>query len=335
MSSSDRQTINSNCIVIGGDITGLIIAQILHRQGIKVTVLDENRDIGGRLATCRISQDDSIEGVFDTGVQYFSVTNPQFQVWVDEWLKHGVIKEWCRGFGQAEVKPRYCGVNGINSIAQYLAQNLDIYPNTKAIEVSYEKKWMVETQGDRQYQADMLVMTSPIPESLSLLDASLIAIPLEVRFSLEQIEYDRSIAVLALLEQPSNISPPGGMSLEDDSLAWLADNHQKGISPNGYAVTLLATPNFSDEYWKSDDAEIAYKLITTAADYLDSPVIKYQVHRWHYNLPQNFYNEPCLTLLELPLVMAGDAFVAPTVEGAVMSGIAAGKLIGQRFRVSR
>ena len=90
MSSSDRQTINSNCIVIGGDITGLIIAQILHRQGIKVTVLDENRDIGGRLATCRISQDDSIEGVFDTGVQYFSVTNPQFQVWVDEWLKHGV-----------------------------------------------------------------------------------------------------------------------------------------------------------------------------------------------------------------------------------------------------
>ena len=31
--------------------------------------------------------------------------------------------------------------------------------------------------------------------------------------------------------------------------------------------------------------------------------------------------------------MAGDAFVAPTLEGAVTSALAAGKLIAQRFGV--
>ena len=114
----------------------------------------------------------------------------------------------------------------------------------------------------------------------------------------------------------------------------MADNHQKGISPDGYGVTLHATTKFSDNYWDSDDAEIAYKLVTAAADYLDSPVIKYQVHRWRYSLPKTFYNESCLALLELPLVMAGDAFVAPTIEGAVISGMAAGELISRRFKVN-
>jgi renalase len=334
MSNSDRQITTSDCIIIGGGITGLIIANILHSKGIKVTVLDKGKGIGGRLATRRISHDVIGEGVFDYGTQYFSVSNPQFKVWVDDWLKQGVIKEWCRGFGQTDGKSRYCGVSGTREIAKYLAKNLDVYTNTKAIEVSYDKKWSVATQCDRIYEGDMLVMTPPVPQSLSLLDASFIPIPLEVRFALEQIEYHSCIAILALLEQPSNIPPPGGVSLENSSLVWLGDNHQKGISPQGYAVTLQATPKFSQEYWDSDDAEIAYKLISAAVDYLDSPVVKYQVHRWRYSLPKTFYNEPYLALLELPLVLAGDAFVAPTIEGAVMSGMAAAELIAQRFRVS-
>ena len=332
MTSSDLQIINSDCIVIGGGITGLIIATILQRKGTKVTVLDKGKEIGGLLATRRISHQESIVGVFDYGYQDLSVTNPQFQVWVDEWLEQEVIKQWCRGFDKVS-KPCYYGIEGMNGIATHLAKDLDVRTDTEVVEFSYEQKWLIKTKGDRQYQADMLVMTSPVPQSLALLDASFVPLPLEVRFSLEQIEYDRTIAILALLEKPSSIPAPGGIFLKDKSLAWLADNHQKGISPDGYAVTIHATPKFSDYYWDSDDDEIVYKLITAAVDYLDSPVIKYQLHRWDYSLPKTFYNESYLELLELPLVMAGDAFVAPTVEGAVMSGIAAGEFIGRRFNV--
>lgn len=335
MSSSDSQIINSNCLVIGGGITGLIIAKILHGENLKVRVIDQSQEIGGRLATQRIGTQGAMEGIFDYGIQSFSSTNPQFQSWVDDWLKHDVIKQWCNGFGDSKEIPYYCGVNGNNRIAQYLAQNLDIDTNVKVTGISYEKKWFIETENNQQYQADMLVMTTPVPESLSLLDYSLIPLPLEIRFSLEEIQYHRSIAVLALLEQPSQIPSPGCISLEDDSLAWLIDNHQKGISPHGYAITLQATPQFSHEYWHSDDAEIAYTLLTAAADYLDSPLSQYQVHRWRYSLPKTFYNEPFLALLELPLVMAGDAFVSPTIEGAVISALAAAELITQRFGVGR
>ena len=331
MSSSDERATNSDCIIIGGGISGLIIANILQRNGIKATVLDKGKGIGGRMATRRVTQSDSIEGVFDYGAQYFSVESPQFQVWVDDWLKNNVVKEWNWDLAETNEKPQYCGVGGTRAIARHLAKDLDIHTKTKVVRIKYDKKWLIETENNRQFRGDMLVTTSPIPQTLSLLDDSLIPLPLEVRFSLEEIEYERCIAVLALLERPSKIPSPGGIFLNDDTLAWLGDNHQKGVSPNGYAVTIHASNQFSDYYWDSDDAEIAYKLITAAADYLDSTVMRYQVHRWRYSIPKSFYSEPCLMLLELPLIMAGDAFVAPTIEGAVTSGIAAGKLISKRF----
>ncbi|MEO1669721.1 MAG: FAD-dependent oxidoreductase [Cyanobacteria bacterium J06631_2] len=330
--SSDRRQERTSCIIVGGGITGLITATILQRRGISVTVLDKGKGIGGRMATRRVRHEDSIEGVFDYGTQYFSVKNPQFQTWVDDWLKCGVIKEWCQGFGQADGKPRYCGVNGTRGIAKYLAQDLDVQTDTKVVKINYNGYWIVHTEESQQYEAEMLLLTMPVPQSLDLLDASLVVLPLDVRFALENITYNPCIAVLALLEQPSNIPAPGGIALEDSYLVWLADNCQKGISPNGYAVTLHGSPSFSEDYWDSDDAEIAYRLLTTAADYLAAPVIKYQVHRWRYSQPKTFHTEPYLALSEIPLIMAGDGFVAPKIEGAVLSGIATGELIGKRFK---
>lgn len=333
MSSSDRQIINSDCIIIGGNITGLITASILQRRGIKATVIEEAGQVGGQLVTRQVTGTDNIKGVFDYGTQYFDVETPEFQIWVNEWLGNKVIRKWSDGFDQTDLRPCYCGRNGMQDVAEYLGKDLNISTNTKVVDVSYEKKWSIETQNSQVYQGDMLVMASPIPKSLSLLDASFIALPLELRFALEKIEYGKRITVLALLENPSSIAAPGGINIKTDALSWLGDNHQKGISPNGYAVTIHASHKFSDEYWDSDDAEIIYKLITAAADYLGSSVIKYEIHRWNYDLPQSAYNESCLTLSELPLVLAGDAFVAPTIEGAVTSGIAAGDLISQRFGV--
>ena len=321
--NSDRFGRISSCVVIGGGITGLITASELQRKGIEVTVLDKGRGIGGRLATKRIDRGEPTEGVFDYGTQYFIVEHPKLKPWIDDWLKQGVIKEW---FGNDAGKIRYCGVNGTREIAKYLARDLNVHTRSRVVKVSYDGQWLIEIEGDRFYRGDVLVMTPPVPQSLALLDVSEIALPPDIKSSLERISYYSCIAVLALLEKHSNIPAPGGIALEDESLIWLADNYQKGISTN-YAVTLHATPKFSETHWDSNDAEIADKLFSAASKYIDSAVTKYQVHRWRYSLPKTFYSEPCLTLSQLPLVMAGDAFVAPKIEGAILSGIAAGEAI--------
>ena len=320
--SSDRPKRINSCIVIGGGMTGLITATILQRKGIEVTVLDKGRGIGGRLATRRIDRDKPTEGIFDYGTQYFSIEDPKLKPWIDDWQKQGVIEEWfCNDAG----KIRYCGVNGIRGIAKYLARDLNVHTSSRVVKVSYDGQWSVKTEGDRSYQGDVLVMTSPVPQSLALLDNSEITLPSDIKSSLERVSYYSCIAVLALLEKHSNIPAPGGIALEDESLIWLADNYQKGISTN-HAVTLHATPKFSETHWDNDDAEIADKLFSAASKYLTT-VTKYQVHRWRYSLPKTFYNQPCLTLPQLSLVMAGDAFVAPKIAGAMLSGIAVGEAI--------
>jgi renalase len=325
---SDRVYSNSSsCLIIGGGISGLITATILQRKGIKVTVLDKGRGIGGRLATRRIKYSKDIEGVFDYGTQYFKVSDPQFKVWVDDWLEQNIVTQWCRGFANPDDQPRYRGVGGTRNIAKYLAQDLDVRTNTKLIKLNWQdSRWQIETEDNVQFQGDILVMTPPVPQSLALLDVSHIVLPREIRNRLEQISYHRCLAVLALLETASNIPAPGGLALEEP-LVWITCNHQKGISPKGYGVTLHATPDFSETHWDEDEQKIAQQLLAAASPWLNSKILEYQVHRWRYSLPKTFYGEPYLALSELPLIMIGDAFMAPKLEGAVRSAIAAAECI--------
>ena len=310
------------CIIVGGGITGLIIATILQRHDIRAVVLDKGRGIGGRLATRRIK-----EGVFDYGAQYFSVKNPQFQVWVNEWLEAGVITEWCQQFSEEDsIKPRYRGVESNRAIAKYLAKDLTVYNSTKVTKLTYSDRWLVETEAGDSFSGNFLIMTPPVPQTLALLDNSDIVIPFSVKESLEQITYHQCIAVLALLAKPSNIPSPGGIALDKEPLIWLGDNQQKEISPT-HAVTLHATPKFSEAHYASNDETIANLLFDAASDWLNDSVIEYQVHRWRYSLPQTFYPEPYCALLEIPFVMAGDAFVAPNIEGAALSAIATAEYI--------
>jgi renalase len=313
----------SSCLIVGGGITGLITATILQRNNMKVTVLDKGRGIGGRLATRKIK-----DGVFDYGAQYFSVKNTQFQQWVDEWLQAGIITEWNQGFtSEANNKTRYRGVVSNRSIAKYLAQNLTVHTNTKVTHLNYDKnQWLVTTETGNNFSGEMLIMTPPVPQTLDLLDNSKITIANDLKTALEQITYYQCIAVLALLSKPSNIPSPGRISLDKEPLIWIADNYQKGISPH-YAVTLHATPKFSETYWESDNETIANLLFDAASNWLSDSVREYQVHRWRYSLPSTFYHQPYCALTELPLVIAGDAFVAPKIEGAVLSGIAAANYV--------
>ena len=78
-------------LVIGAGISGLLCASELQRAGVSVRVLDKGRGVGGRMATRRMGG-----GRFDHGAQFFTVREPSFQSYVDEWLQAGVIQEWFR-----------------------------------------------------------------------------------------------------------------------------------------------------------------------------------------------------------------------------------------------
>jgi renalase len=329
MPSLDR-TPPKSCLIVGGGMTGLIAGTILQRHGIAVTILDKGRGIGGRLATRRIEHPVYGTGVFDYGMQAFSVSKPQFQVWVDEWLERGIVDRW--DIPSPTGMMSYRGKPSSRSIAQHLAQDLDVRTQTLVVEATWAAlTWTVRSDKGELFQAESLLIATPIPQALALLDNSAIDLPIALKNRLAAVVYQPCISLLALLDKPSQIPAPGGLRLEDPTLAWIACNQQKGTSPQAPAVTLQATPTFSHTHWELDRSAIAQILLDRAAPLLGANIVEFYVHHWLYSQPQTCYGETYVAL-DAPgmLVLAGDAF-APThpidislqLECAVLSGLAA------------
>jgi len=166
-----------------------------------------------------------------------------------------------------------------------------------------------------------VVLTPPVPQSLAILKAGAVALQPETRARLEGIEYERCLAVMAVLAGPSRLAPG------DSPIAWIADNQLKGISAEP-AVTLHATHAFSLEHWERDRQESGRRLLDAANGWLGADVQTFQVHGWLYSKPLQVDEHRCAMVGQgPPLVLAGDAFAGPRVEGAALSGWAAAEAV--------
>lgn len=308
-------------------MTGLIAGTVLQQHGIEVAILDKGRGIGGRLASRRMGA-----GVCDYGMQYFTVSDRRFRVWVDEWLQQDVVREWTQ---DVDGRAGYRGTHSSRSIAQHLAANLNVRTQTFVVGVSWTGlNWQIESENTEKIdRGDSLLITAPIPQTLALLDNS--HVTAAMRSKLDRVTYRSCLAVLALLDRPSSIPPPGGLRLNDPVLAWVADNHQKGISPLAHTVTLHATPEFSRTHWDADDRLITERLSDLAAPWLQASIVTSEVRRWLYSQPHTYYPGAYLACHAPGLfVLAGDAFSeTPATEPslqlqtAVLSGLAAAEYL--------
>jgi predicted NAD/FAD-dependent oxidoreductase len=340
------------CLIIGAGLAGLTAASVLHSAGVQTCILEASDVAGGRLAT--LIEDDVGAGpaVYDHGAQFFTVREAPFAALVNDWLQEGVVAEWSRGFATADGSyyadghPRYRGATGMTAIADHLASGLDIRFKQQVTRIAMtdgaaasegasasegaaakERGWLITTAASgRHMAAQSLIMTPPTPQSLALLDAGLVTLPDNTRKALELITYEPCIALMLHLDGPSRIPDPGGMWPLGEPLAWIADNHQKGISAAPGTITVHAGPEFSQAYWSAPDEEVARRLVEAAEPWLGNQIVGSHVYHWRYSKPLWTHPEPCLySDNHAPLVFAGDAFAGPRIEGAVLSGLEAAR----------
>jgi predicted NAD/FAD-dependent oxidoreductase len=324
-------------LIIGAGISGLLAGQILSRAGHPVTILEKSRGVGGRMATRRIKN-----GVFDHGAQFFTVRDPQFQNWVDRWLRQGKAVEWTRSFSKSDLiseangHPRYRGANGMTAIPKVLSQDLDIRLQTHVKSISRNGElWRVEVEDSKIFDTSQLILTAPVPQSLHMLKTGGVVLPAVELQRLQSIQYHPCIAVLVLLKNPSNIPPPGGIKLDSNPIQWLADNAQKGISPKSTAVTIHAAADFSRQNFDQNADQLAETLITAAKPWLGDDIQDWQLHKWRYSQPAQIVSERFLEIPDLPsLFFVGDGFGGPRVEGAALSGMAVAFQLLERLRRS-
>lgn len=80
--------VETDILIIGAGISGLVCATELQRAGLNVCLVDKGRGVGGRMATRRMGG-----GRLDHGAQFFTVRDARFRAYVEEWLEADVVRE--------------------------------------------------------------------------------------------------------------------------------------------------------------------------------------------------------------------------------------------------
>ena len=313
----------TDALVVGAGMAGLVAARELLRAGRSVTVLDKGRGVGGRLASRRIDG-----ATFDHGAQGFTTGDHcHAAVGLREQLDRA-IAEWNPVPAARSGESHWRGVPSMSGVAKHLALGIPVQLETTLTAVRPESDhWVATTLDGRSITAKAVILTPPVPQSLALLDAGGLPLAPALRQRLHAIEYDRCLAVMAVLEGPSRIPPHGALLFDSGPIASITDNQLKGISSEP-AVTLHANPTFSLEHWDRDRMETGRLLLAEAAERLGAGVRTYQVHGWRYSRPRVMDTEPCILASSVPpLALAGDAFGLGGVEGAAFSGFEAAKAI--------
>jgi len=343
-------------VVVGAGISGLVAARELQAAGASVTLLDKGRSVGGRLATRRIG-----DARLDHGAQFFTVRTPAFQRRVDDWIERGLVHVWSHGFGHGSLDtgdedeaapsgdgyPRYVATGGMNSLAKDLAVGLGVEVSTMVFSVrpGTDARWDVVIDDGTVRPADAVIITAPLPQAFSLLvdlawqhddegDAegdggSDRSHGVVLDESVFRVDYDRTIGLLCTVDGPTAVPEPGGVQQADPGdggetvFSFIGDNQAKGVS-DAPALTFHASPEWSEAHWDDDLDALESQLTEAAQPWLGSAsIVEAQVKKWRLATPRSIWPDPCWSTADGSIIVAGDAFAGPRVEGAHNSGLAA------------
>ncbi|MGQ9907783.1 MAG: NAD(P)/FAD-dependent oxidoreductase [Candidatus Flexifilum sp.] len=322
-------------VIVGAGLSGIMAARTLTEAGKKVVLLDKGRSPGGRMATRRLAG-----GRADHGAQFFTVRDARFQTLVEGWLAAGFVFEWSRGWSDGSLTsardghPRYAVRAGMNDLVQRLAAGLDVRTHVRVDKVrKMPGGWQIEDESGGIIRAEQVILTPPVPQSLELLRRSDVILPDAIAAELASIDYIRCIAVMLAVEGPVALPPPGAIQRPHAPITWIADNHAKGISESTI-ITMQASADYSAAMWDEPDEIIVRDFKIHLMPFISerTTITEAQVKRWRYSAPLKLYPERYV-LVDLDgsiLALAGDAFGAPRVEGAVLSGLAVGEALAQR-----
>ncbi|BAU66056.1 FAD dependent oxidoreductase [Stanieria sp. NIES-3757] len=325
--------------IIGAGLAGLTCAQHLQQQRYQVIVLDKSRGVGGRVATRRINKT-----CVDHGVPFLEIQGKQTEELIQQLTQAKILQLWDGKIYQLDsqnnlqpIPPikRYIVPEGINTIAKYLARDLEIKKQFQVTAIKpIENIWQILTESNEQIKAKAIVMAIPAPQALPILESQ---VSTKLINQLRQGQFYPCITVMAGYDSQylSDLPSWQGVRINNQTdLIWIALDSSKRDTATQPVFVLHSTAEFAQKYLDATDLQTAGKqLLQQAASlllpWLDSPQWL-QVHRWRYSIPSHSLFLPCLSTTQpLPLVCCGDWCIGNGVEDALISGLASAAKISE------
>ena len=312
--------------VVGAGLAGLTCAGALADHGHDVTVFDKSRGSGGRMSTRRI------DGAwFNHGAQSFTARDPRFRRRVDAWVDAGhvvPVTEPIVTIRDGAVIPapcdevRYVGRRGMSAVTQHLAGRVDVQYRSRVVELSGGPgSWSLELESGPEGPFDVVILAMPSGQAADLLGPS----PELARVA-AGVAFNPCFALMLSLPRPLDV-PYGGARIEGFPLVWIGSSSKLAGVPgrSGEDWVLHAGPDWTTEHLDDDPDQVTRAMVDAFTDAVRIDVPSPHgatLHRWRYAEPESI-DVGCLVDADAGLAACGDWCVAPTVEGAFLSGAAA------------
>jgi len=254
---------------------------------------------------------------------------------LDEAINADVVHAWCHGFDSEDGHPRYACRGGMTSLAKWMAADLiesgDLRLATRISALDHDGSvWQLADDDGVVAEAKAIIITAPVPQTLDLFASSNIELDDATANDLAAITYKPVLGLLVTLETCPAIPSPGAIqATEDDHFTFIADNVAKGVSTSP-AVTFHANGAVSAERWDDPEGEVVRDFLAKAQPWIgDATIREIELKRWRYAAPHTPYPDRSVTATTSPghIVLGGDAFGGPKVEGAFNSGHACAQSI--------
>lgn len=313
--------------VIGAGLSGLACARVLRRSGAYVEIFEQDRIIGGRMATTRIGM-----VPFDHGAQYITARSGQFRAYIDEMVQSGYAARWkpttsAGPEGEGQMMPWFVGTPGMSSIVRPLAESVRVHTNSRAHTIDRRDKawhvWFDDETAVGPFAA--VAVCVPAPQAQLLLGRLD-----EMADSLSRVRMQPCWALMVRLE---NRTLPNQDVFSDmsDVIRWIARNNTKpGRSIKGETLVIHASPAWTRQ---TDDAEpevVAEELWSEVSHLLALPPVRpvqMTAHLWRHGLVDQSLGESYLYSSEYNVGCAGDWCLGRLAEHAFESGAALGRAI--------
>ena len=192
--------------IVGAGMAGIVCAKELQAAGhTGITIFEKSRGVGGRLTTRRM-----FDTCVDRGTCYISPKGEEFRQLFDRLIADNIVETWTdtthmltangNMLADPAIYPRYVAPGGMNQIAKYLAQDLDIRFGQRAISIQSDGNlWRLALEGTNPTEilARKVILAIPAPQALDLLKPLTPILPIAFINDLTAVKFYPSIALAA------------------------------------------------------------------------------------------------------------------------------------------
>ena len=305
---------NSDVAVIGAGLAGLTCAHRLRQAGMRVTVLEKSRGIGGRMATRRAD-----DMRFDHGAQYVTARGDGFRAFWEEAAAAGHAAVWEAAGASPDGAARWVGVPAMNAPLKPWAAALEVRHGTRVAAITRAGGgWRLAPQDGAAVEAAQVVCTVPAPQAAALLPEDATA----ARAALAEVAvapcWTLMVAFAGAPSLPETQRDPAS------DLAWVArDASKPGRSSGAHHWVAHAAPGWSERHLELTPADAAARMLamlTARAGGLP-PVTHAAAHRWRYAMTTRPLGRAVLDAGG-GLLLGGDWTLGAKCEAAFDSGAA-------------